>query len=320
MDSSLKQIKSLSISHSKSNHEHRIRTSSSFDPDDSLTRASAEEMDEQRQQHIAYSYLCHLEEAKKWIETCIREELPGTTECEENLRNGVYLAKLANFFCPEKVPFKRIYDKDQSKYQLLGLQFRHTDNINHWFNAMEHIGLPRIFFPETTDVYDKKNMPRVIYCLHALSLYLFKLGIASQIQDLYGVAKFTEEEISTMARELLKYGLQIPEFTKIGGILAEEMPVDEAALHAAVLAINDAVEKKDLEALLAGLLLHDAHLTGVVSDYICFYHELMLDTKLNKSEASQNRDEVTLDVYDELLTQTEIQAILNKINGNYKLK
>ena len=31
----------------------------------SLTRVSAEEMDEIRQQNIAYEYLCHLEEAKK---------------------------------------------------------------------------------------------------------------------------------------------------------------------------------------------------------------------------------------------------------------
>lgn len=26
----------------------------------------------------------------------------------------------------------------------------------------------QIFHPETTDIYDKKNMPRVIYCIHAL--------------------------------------------------------------------------------------------------------------------------------------------------------
>lgn len=31
----------------------------------SLPRVSAEEMDEKRQQQIAYEYLCHLEEAKK---------------------------------------------------------------------------------------------------------------------------------------------------------------------------------------------------------------------------------------------------------------
>ena len=32
---------------------------------DGISRVSAEEMDEKRQQNIAYEYLCHLEEAKK---------------------------------------------------------------------------------------------------------------------------------------------------------------------------------------------------------------------------------------------------------------
>jgi len=119
-----------------------------------------------------------------------------------------------------------------------------------------------------------------------------------------------------MARELRKFGLKIPEFTKIGGILAEEMPVDEAALHAAILAINDAVEKRDLEALLADLQLYDAHLAGVVAEYVRFYHELMLDAKVRKSEGARQRAAGgELDVYDELLTQAEIQAIIDKING-----
>lgn len=30
--------------------------------------------------------------------------------------------------------------------------------------------LLQIFHPETTDIYDKKNMPRVVYCIHALRL------------------------------------------------------------------------------------------------------------------------------------------------------
>jgi Ras GTPase-activating-like protein IQGAP1 len=282
------------------------------------SRVSAEEMDEKRQQNIAYEYLCHLEEAKKWIESCIREELPSAAECEENLCNGVYLAKLANFFCPEKVSFKQIYDKDQSKYQAKGLHFKHTDNINHWFIAMEHIGLPKIFFPETTDIYNKKNMPRVIYCLHALGLYLFKLGIAPQIQDLYGVAKFTEEEITSMARELKKYGLQLPTFSKIGGILANEMPVDEAALHAAILAINDAIEKKDLNILKNDLKLYDARINNINDDFIKFYHEIMFEAKINKSKQAKNKsNNDLLEVYDELLTQFEIQNLIDKINGNY---
>ncbi|PIK59308.1 putative ras GTPase-activating-like protein IQGAP1 isoform X1, partial [Apostichopus japonicus] len=166
-------------------------------------RTTADEMDAERMKNVAYQYLCHLEEAKKWIEACISEELPPTTELEEALRNGVYLAKLAHFFAPNKVPVKKIYDRDQTRYQSRGLVFRHTDNIMHWFNSMEFIGLPKIFYPETTDIYDKKNMPRMVYCVHALSLYLFKLGIAPQIQDLYGKVEFTEEEISAMQQELV---------------------------------------------------------------------------------------------------------------------
>lgn len=38
-----------------------------------------------------------------------------------------------------------------------------------------------------------------------------------------------EEEINNMKRELEKYGLQLPAFSKIGGILANELTVDEAA-------------------------------------------------------------------------------------------
>lgn len=39
----------------------------------------------------------------------------------------------------------------------------------------------------------------------------------------------TEEEINNMQKELEKYGIQMPAFSKIGGILANELSVDEAA-------------------------------------------------------------------------------------------
>lgn len=48
----------------------------------------------------------------RWMEACLKEELPETTELEEALRNGVFLAKLGNFFSPETVPLRKIFDKD----------------------------------------------------------------------------------------------------------------------------------------------------------------------------------------------------------------
>lgn len=47
--------------------------------------------------------------------------------------------------------------------------------------------------------------------------------------DLVIVPCFPEEEISNMRSELDKYGIQMPTFSKIGGILANELSVDEAA-------------------------------------------------------------------------------------------
>jgi hypothetical protein len=107
--------------------------------------------------------------------------------------------------------------------------FRHTDNINQWLNAMKGVKFPEIFYPEITDLYDKKNMPRVIYCVHALSRYLYHLGIAPEMEDLHGVAEFTEEELSAMEQELQKAGVQMPSFGKIGGVLAKELGEDEAS-------------------------------------------------------------------------------------------
>uniref|UniRef100_A0A672GR80 IQ motif containing GTPase activating protein 2 n=1 Tax=Salarias fasciatus TaxID=181472 RepID=A0A672GR80_SALFA len=141
-------------------------------------RLSAEEMDERRRQNIAYEYLCHLEEAKRWMEACLRRNLPPTTEREEGLRNGVYLGKLANFFAPKMVSVKRIYDRDQARYKSTGLHFRHTDNTVQWLRG-------------------------------------------------HG-----KEEISNMRSELDKYGIQMPAFMT-------KPPV----MHAAVIAINEAVDK-----------------------------------------------------------------------------
>uniref|UniRef100_A0A8C8RRS7 IQ motif containing GTPase activating protein 2 n=1 Tax=Pelusios castaneus TaxID=367368 RepID=A0A8C8RRS7_9SAUR len=281
-------------------------------------RLSAEEMDERRRQNIAYEYLCHLEEAKRWMEVCLAEELPPTTELEEGLRNGVYLAKLAKFFAPKMVSEKKIYDVEQMRYKKSGLHFRHTDNTVQWLRAMESIGLPKIFYPETTDVYDRKNIPRMIYCIHALSLYLFKLGLAPQIQDLLGKVDFTEEEISNMRKELEKYGIQMPAFSKIGGILASELSVDEAALHAAVIAINEAIEKGAAGQTLKTLRNPYAMLVNVDEDLAQEYQKELLEAKRRKEENAKLKNgsvsEEERDVYEELLTQAEIQGNINKIN------
>ncbi|KAK7886190.1 hypothetical protein WMY93_025811 [Mugilogobius chulae] len=283
-----------------------------------LERLTAEEMDQRRIQDVAYQYLCHLEEAKRSVDGGVSgEELPPPTELEECLRNGVLLAKLGHRFSPDTVPLKKIYDVEQA----MGLQFRHTDNINHWRAAMSALGLPSIFYPETTDVYDKKNMPRVVYCLHALSFYLHRLGLAPQIHDLYGKVNFSEEELNNVKLELDKYGIQMPAFNKIGGILANELSVDQAAVHAAVIAINEAVDRGQVELTAKALKNPNAMMEYIHEDLVSVYQELLQQSRRHKALNAKNRDRAEeKDIYEEYLTQKEIQHNINVVNVHWAVE
>lgn len=92
-------------------------------------------MDKQRQYLQAYEYLCHVGEAKDWIEGCIGHPIARIVDLEEELRNGVILAELARAFMPKLVP--RIFDAAK-------LQFRHSDNINRFFKFVDAVALPEV--------------------------------------------------------------------------------------------------------------------------------------------------------------------------------
>lgn len=101
---------------------------------------------------------------------------------------------------------------------------------------------------ELTDLYDKKNIPKVIYCIHALSylpipiavlfvllLFLVRLcgvliwryilsstGQASPINDLVGLLEFTEDELLRTQKGLDAAGIILPNFKNVGRELAKE--------------------------------------------------------------------------------------------------
>ncbi|EGF77572.1 hypothetical protein BATDEDRAFT_91373 [Batrachochytrium dendrobatidis JAM81] len=172
-------------------------------------------IEKERKRIQAYDYLCHIGEAKEWIEACIGQIIPPIDQLEEYLRNGVVLAHLAKAFEPNAV--KRIFE-DTSK-----LQFKHSDNINYLFTAMHNVGLPDVFFFELTDLYDKKNIPKVIYCIHALSHLLAKKGLTPHIKNLVGKLEFTDEVLHATAQGLEDAAVSMPAFGNIQSALAAEL-------------------------------------------------------------------------------------------------
>ena len=178
-------------------------------------------MDKQRQFLQAYEYLCHIGEAKEWIEDIIHQSIPRIVELEEALRNGMILAEIVQIFHPEQK--LRICRMDK-------LNFRHSDNIDLFFRFLEEVGLPELFRFELIDLYEKKNIPKVIYCIHALSWLLYRLGMVDfRIGNLVGQLQFEHHELEQTQQGLDKAGVMMPSFKGMGesfGAEPEPEPVE----------------------------------------------------------------------------------------------
>lgn len=178
-------------------------------------------MDKQRQFLQAYEYLCHIGEAKEWIEDIIHKPIPPIVQLEEALRDGVTLAEIVEALNPTKR--LRIFRSPK-------LQYRHSDNINIFFQFLNEVELPELFRFEFIDLYDKKNIPKVIYCIHALSWLLFRQGVVDfRIGNLVGQLEFEDHELEAMQKGLDKTGVSMPSFGNMGadfGVMPEPEPVE----------------------------------------------------------------------------------------------
>jgi Ras GTPase-activating-like protein IQGAP2/3 len=171
-------------------------------------------MDKQRQFLQAYEYLCHIGEAKEWIEDIIHRPIPPIIELEETLRDGVTLAEIVQAFEPDRT--LRIFRNAR-------LQFKHSDNIALFFRFLGEVELPETFRFELIDLYEKKNIPKVIYCIHALSWLLFRKGIVDfRIGNLVGQLQFEDHELEAMQKGLDRAGVSMPTFGGMGAAFGEE--------------------------------------------------------------------------------------------------
>ena len=121
----------------KLSRENKVPNSPTSSPLSAARSSRGLWADTQRHLMQAYEYLCHVGEAQQWVEGCLGEELGfGVVDMEESLRNGVVLAKLVRVFQGDAV-VRRIYEAPK-------LDFRHSDNINYFFNFVRDVGLPEV--------------------------------------------------------------------------------------------------------------------------------------------------------------------------------
>ncbi|ULU13864.1 hypothetical protein L3Y34_016393 [Caenorhabditis briggsae] len=241
-------------------HQNGLSSSCSFlpppPPSENLpsptTSEAVEDVDERRLNRVAYEYLCRCEEVRTWLSECLKDDsIASITELEENLRNGVLLARLGHSFAPQIVPEKGIFDINQEKYKQNESipVYRHSDNIMQWRRAMESVRLPEIFIPETADVFEGRNM-KTVFCLFALATLLHRQRKAPPMRNLAGKAKFSTTELGA-AKENLKDS-KLPEFGDIGNMLSDrknDVTAQAVAMEILREAVNEMDSKKVLEIL-----------------------------------------------------------------------
>ncbi|CAK9442196.1 uncharacterized protein LODBEIA_P59390 [Lodderomyces beijingensis] len=142
-----------------------------------------------------YEYLCRIHAIKIWLQSVLREEISQSpVELITYIRNGIHLAKLANAILPTQ---RNVFMNDDR------LQFKHTENINRFFHLLDFLSIPDLFRFELTDLYDAKNVPKVWFCLHALSYILHKSDPSSpKMGDYLNKISFSDSDISTANRAL----------------------------------------------------------------------------------------------------------------------
>ena len=91
-----------------------------------------------------------------------------------------------------------------------------------------------------TDLYEKKNFPKVIYCIHALrsvctlsvnilllltchSHLLARRGLAQRIGNLVGHLQFSDDQLQQTHKGLKESGVAMPNFGNVGRELAKEI-------------------------------------------------------------------------------------------------
>ncbi|GAA6039162.1 hypothetical protein JCM8097_000443 [Rhodosporidiobolus ruineniae] len=225
-----------------------------------LPSQAVKAIDRQRKDLVAYEYLCHLAEARDWLlsnistlpasQPATAEALFGETitDFEQSLRNGYALAHLARSLGGEGCQGP-IYNDPVRHY-------RHTVNINIFFELVKEVGLPEIFRFETVDLYDGKNLPKVVYCIHALSHLMARRGLTSQMQDLVGLVDFTDAELGAAEKGLHASGVRMPNFRGIGKALDKHEPVPETA---------EQRQERELAAALPGMIGLQSHLRGALA-------------------------------------------------------
>ncbi|CAG0920412.1 unnamed protein product, partial [Notodromas monacha] len=103
-------------------------------------------------------------EVSAWIAAVLGEAAPPGLQYDDYLRDGQVLCRLMNTLQPGII----------KKINTSGAQFKFMENINNFQKALLAYGVPELDVFQTTDLFEKKDIPMVTKTLYALGRTTYK--------------------------------------------------------------------------------------------------------------------------------------------------
>ena len=133
-----------------------------------MKKTNAKALTMTRRDQRALEFLCRQAEAKEWIEKVIGEKLVAE-DIHTDLSSGIVLCKLANILWPGSISLNQVAPEDSFAFKL-------RENIGLYLSAARNNGRKEEQLFGVEDLFEKKNLPRVLISLHHLATDLCKKG------------------------------------------------------------------------------------------------------------------------------------------------
>lgn len=151
----------------------------------------------------AHDFLLRQEEAKQWIEEVLGVDIntDGEMDFLDHLKSGNLIARLVNYFLPEKDKIKKIHNGQPGSQMEFMMA---SDNISNFFQGCQKLELPKIYLFVFSDLWHRKNPLAVVHTIHSLAHFLDRKGKTNiKIKDLtnHGI-QFDPKKLERVQKEL----------------------------------------------------------------------------------------------------------------------
>jgi len=127
-----------------------------------------------RQSNTNLELIAKQTEAQEWIQSVLQTQFPYD-DFARSVEDGIFLCRLAKAIKSDSI--KKINVTTQHKFKMY-------ENITNFITACKILGVPSIALFNETDLTERRNMMKVVNCIHFIADIAAKMGFEPKMERL----------------------------------------------------------------------------------------------------------------------------------------